>query len=67
MPAEEGIGPNNKERLFPVPDGSREHDQEQPIGPRTRWTLHLAVEDNQLLSSQGVFGDEFSPGAGQIV
>ena len=67
MPAEEGIGLHNEERLFPVPDGSREQDQEQPIGPGTRWALHLTTEDDQLLTEQRVFGDEFSPGAGQIV
>lgn len=67
MPVEKSIGLNNEERLFPVPDGSREHDREQPIGSGTSWALHLTAKDDQLLSQQGVFGDEFSPGAGQIV
>src|SRR5262249_2509107 len=67
MPAEEGVGPHNVERLCPVPDGSREHDQEQPIGPGTRWALHLTAEDHELLTEQRVLGDEFSSGAGHIV
>lgn len=67
MPAEQGIGLDNHERLFPVPAGSREHDQAQPVGPRTRWTLHLTVKDHELLSHQRILGDEFSPGASQIV
>ena len=52
MPAEEGIGLNNEERLFPVPDGPRQHDQEESIGPGTRWALHLTAKDDQLLSEQ---------------
>ena len=64
MPAEEGIGLHNEKRLFPVPDGSREYDQKQPIGPGTCWALHLTAEDDQLLAQQRVFGNEFCPGAG---
>ena len=67
MPAEEGIGLHNQQRLFPVPGGPREDDQEQPIGPGTRCALHLTAEDDQLLTEQRVLGDEFSPGASQIV
>jgi hypothetical protein len=36
------------------------------IGISTRWALHLTVEDDQLLTEERVFGNEFCPGAGQI-
>ena len=57
MPAEEGIGLNNEERLLPVPDGPCKYDEKQPIGPGTWWALHLTTEYDQLLTQQGVFGD----------
>jgi hypothetical protein len=67
MPGEEGLGLHNEERLCPVPDGSRKQQQEESIGLATRWALDLTTEDDQLLTEQRVLGDEFSPGAGQIV
>jgi hypothetical protein len=67
MPAEEGIRLHKEKRLFPVPDGSREYDQEEPIGPGICWALHLMVEDDQLLAQQRVLGNKVCPGACQIV
>ena len=66
MPAEEGLGLNNEERLFPTADSPREDDQEHAIGLGTGWTLHLAAEDDQLLTKQRIFGKELRPGAGKI-
>ena len=67
MPAEGRIGLNKEERLFPTGSSSCEQHQEDPICPGTRCALHLTSKDDQLLSQHGVFGDEFWPGAGQIV
>jgi hypothetical protein len=66
MPAEEGLGLNNQERLFPVPGSPREHGQEQSIRPGTRWALDLTAENDHLLTKQRVFGEKVSPGAGKI-
>jgi hypothetical protein len=66
MPTEEGIGLHNEERLFPTAGRPCEQYQEHAIGLGTRWALHPTAEDNQLLTKQGVFGQEFSPGTGQI-
>jgi hypothetical protein len=66
MPAEEGVGLHHGERRFPVPGGPCEHDEKQPIGPGTWWALHRTAKEDQLLSQQGVFGDEFCPGASEI-
>jgi hypothetical protein len=66
MPAQEGIGLYNQECLFPTAGSPREQHQEQTISLGTGWALHLTAKDNQLLTKQGVFGHEVSPGAGQI-
>jgi hypothetical protein len=67
MPTEEGIGLNHQERLFPAVSGPREQDQEYPISFAAGWALYLTTEDDQLLTEQGIFGDEVRLGAGQIV
>ena len=66
MPTEEGIGLNQEKRLFPVPGSPRKHDEKHPIGPGTSWALHLTAKGDQLLSQQGVFGDELGLGASEI-
>ena len=66
MPAEERIGLHKEKRLLPVPDGSREDDQEEPISPDIGWALDLTAEDDQLLAQQRVLDNEVCPGAGQI-
>jgi hypothetical protein len=57
MPAEEGLGLDNQERLFPAMGSPCEQDQEQPIRPGTRWALDLTAENDQLLTKQRVFGE----------
>jgi hypothetical protein len=67
VPAEEGLGLDNQERLLPVPSSPRKQQQEEPVDLGTHWALHLTAKDNQLLTKQSVFGHEFSPSADQIV
>jgi hypothetical protein len=64
MPAQQRIGLDDEERLFPAMVNARKQDQEHPVRPGTRWALHLTVKDDQLLAKQRVFGEKFSPGAG---
>jgi hypothetical protein len=66
MPAEESIRLNNDERLLPTEGSPGKHHQEEPVGPATRWALHLTAKDDQLLSQQGVLGDEFGLGASEV-
>ena len=67
MPAEESVGLRNQERLLPMADSPCKHHQKDPIRPGIRWALDLAAEDDQLLTEERVFGDEFSLGAVQII
>lgn len=66
MPAEEGVGLDNHERLFPVAGSPCQDDQEQPIRLGRCWALHLTAENEQRLSKEHVFGDEISPGTSKI-
>jgi hypothetical protein len=66
MPAEEGLGLDNQEHLFPTADGPCEQDQKYPIRVTTSWTFDLTTKHDQLPTKQRIFGDEVSPGAGKI-
>ena len=66
MPAEERIGLDNEERLFPRADDPCQQDQADPLRPSASWALDLTTENDELLSQQRVFGDEFRSGTGQI-
>jgi hypothetical protein len=47
-------------------DSSREHDQDHAIILGTCWALHLTAEDDQLLTKERIFGNEFRLGTGEI-
>jgi hypothetical protein len=66
MSAEEGIGLNNEERLFPSGDSPCEQYQEHPISLRIGGSFDLTTKDDQLLTEHGVFGDKFRLAAGKI-
>ena len=66
MPAEESIRLNNDERLLPTANSPCEQDQEESIGPGTRWTFDLTTKDDQLLAKQCIFGEKFRSGSGKI-
>ena len=52
-------GSNNEKRLFPSLGRPREQDQQQTIRPGTRWALDVTAEDDQLLTKERIFGNEF--------
>ncbi len=56
-----------KSACFQLLTARASNDQEHSIGLGTGWTLHLTAEDDQLLTKQGIFGDEFRLGAGKIM
>lgn len=66
MPAEERIRLDKEKRLFPPAGCPREYNQDHPICLGAGWALHLAAEDDELLTKQGVFGNEFRLGTGKI-
>jgi hypothetical protein len=66
MPAEEGLGLHNQERLCPVTGSPRKQQQEEPIGLATRWALHLTEEDDELMAKQRIFRDEVGLGASEV-
>ena len=46
---------NDEERLFPVPNHSCQEDEEHAIRFRACGAFHLAPEDAELLSQEGIF------------
>jgi len=64
MPAEEGFGMHKEKSLFPPAHGPCEQYQEHSLGLDTRWALRLTAEDDQLLTEQRVFGNEFQTWCG---
>ncbi len=66
MPAEERIGLDNEERLFPTAGSPCEQHQKYLIRLGTHWALHLTAQRDELLTEQGIFSDEVRLGAGQI-
>jgi hypothetical protein len=44
----------------------RKHDQEQTIRRRASWALDLTMDDDELLSQQGVLSDAFGLAASEI-
>ena len=66
MPTQQGIRLNNQEHLFPTASSPCEEEQENPIRLGTGGAFDLKVENDELLTKQHVFGNEFCPGASQI-
>ena len=58
MPAEQGVGFED-EGVFPIPDVAGEKDEPEAIGGRDMRLFDLTVEEDQLLTEQGVLGDQF--------
>jgi hypothetical protein len=57
---------NDKERLFPGPNHSSEKDQEHSICFPAHWSFDLSSQDDQLVSQQCVFRQQFDFASGQI-
>jgi len=50
MPAQERVGFEDEERLFPVVDATGEEDEPETISLRKGRLLGLAVEEDELLA-----------------
>ena len=66
MPPEQGVWLNDDEGLFPRPNEPCQQDEEQAIRFRACWPFHLPLEDDELLSQEGIFGDELALASAQI-
>ena len=68
MPAQQGLGLDDLQDLFPIrPIGRRSRRQErQPVAPGQMRGLHLAMQHNQLLTKEGVLGEQLGPAAREI-
>lgn len=58
MPTEEGVGLEDEGRLFSVLDAAGEEDEPEAVGWRNGGLSDLAVQDDQLLAEESIFGDE---------
>ncbi len=66
MPTEERVGLEDEQRLFPVLDATGEEDEPETIGLRKCRPFDLAVEDDELLAEQSIFGDEIGFAAYEV-
>jgi hypothetical protein len=57
---------DDKERLFPGSNYSGEKYQEHAICFPVNWSFDLSTQDDQLLSQQRVFRQQFGSASGQI-
>jgi hypothetical protein len=57
---------NDEGRLFPDPNHPCQEDEEHPIRFRACWPLHLAPEDDELLSQEGIFGHKLGLASAKV-
>ncbi len=66
MPAQECIRLNNVKSLFPKPGTVGEQKKPETIEMGNLRSLYLPVEDNQLLTKEGIFDNQIGAIAGQV-
>ncbi len=66
MPAEQGIGFEDEERVLPMLDATGEEDAPEAIGWRQARFPSSAVQDDELLAQEGVLSDELSFGSRRV-
>lgn len=60
VPADQSIGLNDEQRLFPGSQATGQQNQQHPLTRFGFRTFRLAFEDNQLLAKEGVLQDKLS-------
>ena len=63
MPAQKRFWLDDKERLFPGPNHS---GQEHSVCFPVNWSFNLSTQDDELVSQQRVFRQQFNLASGQI-
>ena len=66
MPAQDRLGLDDDQGIFPVLDRAREQDQARTIGGGEARPFDRAVEDDVLLAEQQVFSDQVRFTAGKV-
>jgi hypothetical protein len=59
MPAEEGVRLDDYERLYPVRNSASEEEQPEAIAAIDTRTRDLALKNEELVTKQCIFGEEF--------
>ena len=66
VPAQEGFGLDNVQRVLPVPSDTSQQHQTNPIAVGQFRSLDLPPEDDQLLTQHRVFGDKVRTAARHV-
>ena len=66
MPTEQRLGLEEVECVFPMSNAAGQQDEPETVGTREAGPLDLPMEDDQLLSEQGVLGPELGFAAEQV-
>jgi hypothetical protein len=66
MPAQERLGLDNEQGLFPGPNHPCQKHQEDPIPSDRDGSFDVSAEDNQLLSEERVFCHELGLASGKV-
>ncbi len=66
MPAQNGVGLEDDESLFPVSDEPSQDQEREAIAAVEVRTFDLALKDDELLTQQGIFKDQLTFGPGEV-
>lgn len=55
MPTQQGFWLDKEEGLLPCPNRPCHKHKEESICFRACWSIHLTLEDDELLSQEGIF------------
>ena len=66
MPAQKCLRLDKEKRLFPGSDHPDQEHQQETVGLPVCWSFDLATQNDQLLSLECVFREQFGSSSGQI-
>ena len=58
MPAEQGLRPDEQQRLVPGAAPAGQQHEQSAVGRGAAWALDGALENDELLAQEGMLGDE---------
>jgi hypothetical protein len=66
MPAQKGVGLDNHQSRPPTWELAGDKDEKGPVSPGEGRSLHLTLEDDELLTQEQVFEHQLGPAACEI-
>jgi hypothetical protein len=66
MPAQERIGLDNDQCVFPLPYSGRKHEEPEAIAAIQLGPLDLALQNAKLMTQQGILGNEICFGVNEV-